>query len=1104
MRASVEALSARHQAEGAPSDAGATALGAAEAAAASALALADKAPYGDDASAVTPELAGALEEALAAAEHAAVAAAAAMGRRPDHAMVRQRLGELAAKHADTSAKLSAALERLSLLTATLGSDHATAVAAADAAAAAQAAGATATEKAAACKLAVSEDELACEHFRGRALLPAVADAHAAYDARTAEFVAAVAVVDRANAAEHARAGAESLHALDKRLEAAKLGYDHLDLRVLPAAVAATYAQRSAPPEASDTPALLDLQLPGAQRAVAAVQDAGMKLVNADAVRPMVDAASGPESPTLQHFATVISSAEAAVQAAGAALTEARAEYDAAVELRIRGNKAQRWRDAAAQCAAMQASGDALAARNASDGAPPDAGSAGLREAVVAAAAAVLLFEKVPKGHAESVPVETSEELEAAVARANRLLAAASAAIGRRPERVSVRTRLDDLHAKCAAADARLAATHARIAAAQASLPADAAAVIAAHAAVGEATHYATTAAAAIDAARAATAADAVSDTTVGRDALPGVAQAVANYEAAAAAVLAAATEVDLAAEAEHARTGSVALQQQDARLEAVKRRYDALDLRVLPAGVTFAYLQRTPQAANGQEQQGEGEKPPLVKLDAALLPTQRAIAAVQDAGMRLVNAGAVRPMVDASSGADAPSLRHFTSAVDAADSAVLQADIVLQTAAYDYLKEQAAKERAARQERWSAAVDAAGAVQATIDALTTRNAAEGSPSDAGSTALREATAAAAEASAAVSRFTLGAAYDAVAAFDDIIALEQMATRAKEAAATATTAMARRPDHAAVRQALAELHDKHSDSGARLATVRERLEAIRSALPASSPAIHATLAALDHAERCAAAQAAQVVAGRAALDRDAQTCDSTDARDMLPHAATIQADLDAAVSRAAEALESAVQSRDSEARRAGSAALSALDARLGAVKAAYDALDLRLLPAGTTAAFPQQPHDNSPAPLVLYRRRISSAATAAAAAPSSQLDPLLPGTQRAVAAVQSAGMQLLHADAVRVSGRRWRLRATALVHPRPAPLRSPSWMRRRQTRRRSRTTRRWWMRPRWPCTPSTALWPQPSSTAPSPPQPRSARRERSDGATRRCASPRRSS
>ena len=58
VRSSVEALSARHQAEGAPSDAGATALGVAEAAAASAVALADKAPYDDDGSTVTPELAG--------------------------------------------------------------------------------------------------------------------------------------------------------------------------------------------------------------------------------------------------------------------------------------------------------------------------------------------------------------------------------------------------------------------------------------------------------------------------------------------------------------------------------------------------------------------------------------------------------------------------------------------------------------------------------------------------------------------------------------------------------------------------------------------------------------------------------------------------------------------------------------------------------------------------------------------------------------------------------------------------------------------------------------------------------------------------------------
>lgn len=737
------------------------------------------------------------------------------------------------------------------------------------------------------------------------------------------------------------------------------------------------------------------------------------------LQPMVDTASGPESPTLQHFATVIAAAEAAVNAAGVALAAAVADHESDVASRHRASKVQRWRDASAQCAAMQASGDALAARNATDGAPADAGSAGLREAVFAAAEAVMIFEQVPKGDPDAVSDETSAALEAAVARANRLLAAASAAIGRRPERASVRARLDDLQAKCAAADARLAATHARIAAAQAGLPADSPAVVAAHAAVGNATHYAAAATKAIDACRAATAADAASDTTVGRDSLPGVAQAVVDYEAAAAAVAAAAADVDRASEAEHARTGSEALRHQEERLEAVRRRYDALDLRVLPAGVTFAQAQRADGAPSG---------PVPVKLDPALPPTQRAVAAVQDAGLRLVNAAAVRPMVDASAGADSPTLRHFSAAVDAADSAVRQAELVLEAAAHNHLQAAAAKERSARQERWNDAVAQVTAVQATIDALAARNAADGSPTDAGSTALREATASASEAHAAVSRFALGAAPDAVAEFDDIIALEQMATRAREAAGAATKAMGRRPDHAAVRQALDDLHLKHSASSARLGAVRERLEAVRGVLPASAPSVRATLEALDHAERHAASQAELLATCRTAADKDAQTIDSTEAREAVPRAAAAHSGLEAAVARAAEALEGTIQTRDAEARRSGAALLATLEERLAAAKRTYDGLDLRALPAGTTSAFPQSPLDG--------------AAALRGPAPE-QLDPLLVGTQRAVAAIQGAGMQLLHADAVRVSTERQQLTAPCSFCPSPPTCPTPFAARRRR-------------------------------------------------------------
>ena len=596
---------------------------------------------------------------------------------------------------------------------------------------------------------------------------------------------------------------------------------------------------------------------------------------------------------------------------------------------------------------------------------------------------------MPKGDADAVTDAGIAALEAAVARANRLLAGASAAIGRRPERASVRQRLNDLEAKVAAADAKLFAMQAHLNAAQVGLPADATAVVAAHAAVGEASHFSAVATQAIHDCRAATVADAASDTTVGRDQLPQVSQAVADHEAAVAAVVAAAEELDRATEAEHQRTGSAALQNQDERLEAVKRRYDALDLRVLPAGVTFAYLQR--------EVRADGPVP--VKLDPSLPPTQRAVAAVQDAGMRLVNAAAVRPMVDASAGSESPSLKHFTTAVDAADSAVRQAELVLEAAAHDHLQAAASKERSARQERWSDAVRQLAAVQATIDVLSTRNLAEGTPTDVGSTALREATASVAEAHAAVSRFSHGGSGDSVVAFDEIIALEQMVARAKEAAATATKGMARRPDHVAVRQMLEDLHAKHRDAEARLASVHARLEGLKPTLPAASPAVHATLAALDHAGQHAAAAADHSAFCRSAADRDAHSSDSTEAKEALPRAAAAHADFEAAVAHAATALESVVESRDLEAKRSGAALLSSLDARLVAVKRAYDALDLRALPPGSTSAYPQQP--------------LESGAGVYQGPTPTVLDPLFPGSQKAVAAVQGAGMHLLHADAVRV-------------------------------------------------------------------------------------------
>ena len=85
-----------------------------------------------------------------------------------------------------------------------------------------------------------------------------------------------------------RAGEAAQHALDERLAGVKRRYDALDLRPLPSSAAASYPQRQSQQTHGGAPLapadMLDLSAPPTKRALASVQDAGMKLVHADAVR----------------------------------------------------------------------------------------------------------------------------------------------------------------------------------------------------------------------------------------------------------------------------------------------------------------------------------------------------------------------------------------------------------------------------------------------------------------------------------------------------------------------------------------------------------------------------------------------------------------------------------------------------------------------------------------------------------------------------------------------------------------------------------------------------------------------------------------------------
>lgn len=366
-----------------------------------------------------------------------------------------------------------------------------------------------------------------------------------------------------------------------------------------------------------------------------------------------------------------------------------------------------------------------------------------------------------------------------------------------------------------------------------------------------------------------------------------------------------------------------------------------------------------------------------------------------------------QPMVDVAAGADAPSLHHYASTVDAAEAAVARAEGELEDAVHVHRETITLREREGKYRAWQDAVAAFAALQHSLEALTLRNRAEGEPVDAGSTGLRDATSAVAEGRGVVARVPTdrtGNVDAGALAPADIAALESAATRGRAAASTAAKGMDRRPELASLRRHLEEIGAQGRAADDRLSLAHARFEAtapgVDEALPKGRAAVERAHAAIAAATQAGGTASQLLAAARSALDRDAQSATGGETRELLPRVVAAHTDYDARIVLAAALAEDvAGAARASEVRRGGEAALRRVDESLVAVKRRYDALDLRVLPAVASAAYPQRQS----------QRRGSAVGTAAAVV----LDPAAPPTKRAVAAVQDAGMKLVHADAVRV-------------------------------------------------------------------------------------------
>lgn len=231
------------------------------------------------------------------------------------------LAELASKHASVIVKLDIAIEQLKAWNDELQCDPSMA-AAMQAVFQARVDKVAASESTEACQAALDEDDHETEHFRCKALLAAASDAHIAYDTRVRDVTTAAASCY--GVWENVR----SLQVLDNRLRDAKIRYNSLDVRVLPAYVVAVYPQCTATSLVVPRPPFLISALPSTQRAVDAVQELCFTFLHADIVRPMVNVTNGASM--LRHFAAVVGSVEVDIQNAEAALLTALREQGSSI------------------------------------------------------------------------------------------------------------------------------------------------------------------------------------------------------------------------------------------------------------------------------------------------------------------------------------------------------------------------------------------------------------------------------------------------------------------------------------------------------------------------------------------------------------------------------------------------------------------------------------------------------------------------------------------------------------------------------------------------------------------------------------------------------
>lgn len=622
---------------------------------------------------------------------------------------------------------------------------------------------------------------------------------------------------------------------------------------------------------------------------------------------------------------------------------------------------------------------------------------------------------------EAVSVADIMALEAATSRARTAATTAAKAMDKRPEIAAQRARLDELSEQHDDANERLRAARVRLDGVEAFFATSHApeaealqpSLVHARTVVNAAGLAAGAAATMIAAARSATEADAMGSGNEGRELMPHAHDAHGDFVARAAQAVLAVDELLRAKDSEHRRAGAAALHRVDELFEAARRRYEGLHLRILPPTVTLVYPQR----------QGDGGGAPPLQLDAAAQPAQRAVGAVQEAGMKLTHAEAVRvrgnedarvssspvlplwfslplsqPMVDASSGSESTSLRHFAAMAEAADAAVRHAEDALADAVDAHHEAASAHERERKQRSWNTAVEHLPSTLASIDELTHRNRVDGTPADAGTSALRESVAAATEADAIVARVPKDhrGAVDVVAVSSaELAALEAATSRCRTAAAAAARAMDRRPALAAQRARLDELHAKHREASEQIRAARAHLDDVEAALQGSQlaeaphllAAVVSARVVIAAADKSGGAAATLGVACRTAVELDAHG-DAAEGAALLPRVADAHADYGVAAQQASVAVASLVRAHAAEVRHAGELALQLVDAALDDTRRRFASLETSALPLTGTAQ-----------------------ARASVRRPSV-LDPSLPATQAAVAAVHDAGARISGASALR--------------------------------------------------------------------------------------------